>query len=66
MKTPLFLPTKALKISRHLRRERQIASIEPFDLLDTGPSVLGEVEDVDLPVAKDDPHTDCRMAKRID
>ena len=56
------LPTEALKISRHLRTQRQIASIEPLDLLDAGPSVLGEVEDIDLSVAEDDPHTNCRMA----
>ena len=59
----LLRPTKALKVPRHLSTQRQISGIEPFDLLDTGPSVLGEVEDIDLPVTENNPHTDCRVAE---
>ena len=54
--------TKALKVPRHLSAKREIASIEPLDLLDTRPSVLGEVKDIDLSVAQDDPHTDSSVS----
>ncbi len=40
--------------------------VKPFDLLDARSSVLGEVEDVDLRLALDDPHTDRRVAERVD
>ena len=60
------LASKALKIPRHFSAQRQIASIEPLNLLHARSSVLGEVEDVDLSVTEDNPHTYCGMAKRID
>ena len=43
----LSLP-KALQVLRQLRRQRQVAGIEAFDLLNAGAGVLGEVEDVAL------------------
>ena len=66
MPTVSTVAAKALKVPRHLRAEWQVSSIEPLNLLDTRPSVLSEVEDIDLSVAENDPHTDCRMAEGID
>ncbi len=60
------MPAITLKIPRHLSGEREVTSIEAFDLFDARASVFGEVEDIDLPVAENDPHTDRRMTKRID
>ena len=41
-------------------------SIEPFNLVHAGPSVLGERVDVHLPFAEREPHTDRRVPKRIE
>ena len=46
----IWLFPKALKVFRHLLRQRQEPSIEPFDLIDRSSSVLCEVEDVHLPL----------------
>ena len=62
----LIFATEALEVPSHFSAQRQIAGIEPLNLLDARPSVLGQVEDVDLSVAENDPHTDCRMAEGID
>jgi len=57
------LPTIALKVPCHLSAQRKVSSVEAFDLLNARAGVLGEVEDVNLSVAENDPHTDRRMTK---
>ena len=56
---------KALQVLCHLFRQRQVFCVEPFDLIDRGPSVLGKVEDVHFAMAIDDPHTNRRMTQGI-
>ena len=58
--------TKALQIPRHLSTQWQVSGIEPLNLLHAGASILGKVEDVHLPLAEDDPHTDCSVPQGID
>jgi len=55
-----------LKVPRHLSAEWKVPSIEPFNLIDRGSRILGEVEDIHLTLAFDDSHTDGGMAKRVD
>ena len=62
----LRTPSELLKIPGHLGAERQVAGVEPLDLLDAGAGVLGEVEDVDLPLRQDDPHADRRVPQRVE
>jgi hypothetical protein len=57
----LSLP-KTLQVLRQLRRERQVACVEAFDLLNAGAGILGEVEDVDLALRENDPHTNRGVA----
>lgn len=59
------LSTVALKVSRHLSGEREVASIEPLYLLNARSSVFGKIEDIDLPMTKNNSHTDRRMTKRV-
>ena len=40
--------------------------IEAFNLIDTGASILGQVEDVDLAVAQNNSHADGGVPKAID
>ena len=56
---------KALQVLCHLFRQRQVFCVEPFDLIDGRPSVLGKVEDVHFALAVDDPHTNRRMTQGI-
>lgn len=55
-----------MKVLGELRAQRQVAGVEPLDLLHRGPGVLGEVEDVDLPLGEDDPHADRRVPQLVD
>ena len=57
---------KTLQVLRELRRERQVACIEAFDLIDAGAGILGEIEDVHLALRENDPHANRRMTKAID
>jgi len=61
----LSLP-EALEVSGHLARQRKVARIEAFNLIDAGASVLGQVENVDLTVAQNDSHANRSMAKAVD
>jgi len=56
------IPTKALQVPRHTGAQGQFARIEPLNLFHAGPGILGEVEDIHLPLAENDPHTNCGMA----
>ena len=58
--------SETLQVLRHLFRQRQVFCVEPFDLIDRGPSVLGKVEDVNFAVAVDYPHTNRRMTQGIE
>jgi hypothetical protein len=60
----LCLPTIALKVSRHLSAQRKVLGIEAFNLFNACAGVLGEVEDIDLPVAEHNPYKTCRMVSR--
>jgi len=43
-----------------------VTCIEAFNLIDTGASILGQVEDVDLAVAQNNSHADGGVPKAID
>jgi hypothetical protein len=47
----ILFVSKALQVSDEFRRNRRVARIEALNLVDTGTGILGEREDVDLPIA---------------
>jgi hypothetical protein len=53
---------KTLQVLRQLGRERQVAGVEAFDLLNAGAGVLGEVEDVHPALRENDPHANRGVA----
>lgn len=57
---------EAVEVLRHRSRQRQVAGVEPLNLLDAGPGVLRWVEDVRLSRVQDDPHADADVSQRVD
>jgi hypothetical protein len=57
--------SETLQISSHFRRERQVLCVESFNLIYAGPSVLCEIEYIDIAFRQNDPHTYRCMPKRI-
>jgi hypothetical protein len=61
----LSLP-EALEVSGHLARQRKVARIEAFNLIDAGARILGQVEDVHLTMAQNNSHADCGVPEAVD
>ena len=62
----LTFSAKALQVPCHFSTQWQVSGIEPLNLLDTGPGILGKVEDVHLSLTEDDSHTDGGVPQGLD
>ncbi len=63
----VWLPfSEASQVLCHRAQERQMAGVEVLNLIGAGAGVLGQVEDVHLPMTQNDPHANRSVAKPVD
>ena len=65
-KPSVSIPVDERPIAREFGGKWKMLRVEAFDLFDGCAGIFRKVEDVDLPLAENNPHADRRMAKRID